>query len=145
MDIDKVAGSASAQEEGVWVDYLGTDWRFKVRYARSKKARQWIRNATHKASRKLRNPQDMPPEVSDKITMDWLANYIIQGWSGITSSGKALPFSAEACAVLLEKVPDVADFISNAAQDITNFGGEVGSVEGSAAQAELKSVPAVAA
>jgi hypothetical protein len=146
MDIDKVAGNVRAQESGIWIDYLGTDWKFLICYANSKRARLAIRNAMSRAGKKLRNQLDLPPEVADKLTVEWLAKHIVKDWKGVTSGGKALAFSEDACLSLLEKIPDATDFLANAARDVTNFGGarsdEV-NAEGSPASADLKSVSAV--
>jgi hypothetical protein len=134
MKIESQIGDTKAQQEGVWITYPGTDGQFLIVYENAPEPRKFFRDELSKARRRTRAAM-IPTSVIEQITMARLVNCLVKDWRNLELDDKPFPFTPENCAFLM-KIPAYADFISQEAADIENFGGNV---EGSPASAELKS------
>jgi hypothetical protein len=148
MDIEALQGDVDEQEGGVWVKHNEGDWSFKIVCAHAPKASKWLDNAIGRARKKHRNTVDLPREVSQEITNEWLAKIIIKDWKNVTSQGKPIECTPENVMALLMKPSigrRVADNIANECRDMRNFGVDPDSedTEESPASAAIKSGPEV--
>lgn len=64
----------------------------------------------------------MDPETQDKIFVRAISEHIVLGWENINDpSGEPIPYSVDACANLLESLPELREMIYTEANNISNF------------------------
>jgi hypothetical protein len=139
IDISETIGDLNAQENGVKREYRD-GIHFQIAYSGNKKYRNYLQQRMTQARRGNRN-RDLPPEVTQEITVEAMAKHIVKGWDkgAFTDGGKPFEYSPENALELLKKSSEIRDFVSEESNDGAIFG--IGKKEESAAIADTKSRP----
>jgi hypothetical protein len=113
MNLNSFKTSATAEQEGVWVEFDGA--RFLI-------AR--LNNSKHAAGfaqllRPFRGAK-IPEDKQRELMIESMADHILLGWEGVTNDGKPFPYTRENAVIAL-KIPDFADQITVFARDMELF------------------------
>ncbi len=118
MDIAKLRVSEQKIEQGVWLDYDGSE--FLVASSRSHRYRRAVERAHRRYESTIRR-KALSSDESDRIMHAIHAETILLDWRGVTEDGKPVAYSKEACMRLLASVPEFYDWLVEVAANVEVF------------------------
>lgn len=151
MDLDSMRVDRGALEEGVWLSWSKS--RFLVASTRSeayiRAVERWARTARARDRRKGAEPEEGENAGADAVRADrelagiW-ADTLLLDWRGVTSGHGTVstPYTREDAIRALVTIPDFADWLFGAAQNVDNFRAESALFDGAEPEAEAEEVPA---
>lgn len=121
MNIYEAFQSKPLEEDGKWFD-IGPTTKIKLLYMGCEKARRKHENLMRPFAQRQKMGLELTEDESKAINAKFLSECLVLSWEGMEGKNKeAIPYSAEAVAVLCEALPRFTALILRIAMDETNF------------------------
>lgn len=108
----------SSLESGIWEDFRGAKWL--IAHISNTKFQRALARLQQPHRRKLAEGT-IDPIVNRDIICQAMAEGILLGWDGVTSTGGGVPYSKTTAATMLRKDPELRDFVTEFATLMSNY------------------------
>jgi hypothetical protein len=110
----------STIDSGVWAKWSGAE--FLVAHISNMKFQRALARLQQPHKKKL-EAGTLDPKVNRDIVCEAMADGVLLDWKGVASKGskEPVPYSKESGLMFLKKNPDFRDFISEYAQNLSNY------------------------
>lgn len=121
MDVfQQYATDEKKEVEGVWVELNDKGAKVLVARAGNKKYARMFSREYERHQRALEAKNDAADDLSDKVTIEIMAETILLDWQGLTFKGELLPYSKENARKLLS-VKDFRVHITKLSNDFDSY------------------------
>ena len=108
----------SLQTNGAWAEYHGVE--LLIARSGNSKYKSAFRHKIKPYKKQIDNGT-LPPETSDRILSETIAETVLLGWRGLEADGKDVPYTLDNAIDLLTSDPDCRDFVMSFSEDMENF------------------------
>lgn len=119
MEINELMTDPKLERDGVWIEF-DSETSFKIASAETTSYLELI-EAKLKPFRSAKRSGTFDHETRRRLSIEAIAEGVLLDWKGVNMGGKPLPFTRDNAILVLSRVKEVLDFVSNSASDLSNF------------------------